>query len=96
MSKPIIPKRCEKVWRALLLAKWPRVLDLIRATDQSCAGRKLREIRELNPGLVLERTRRGATGSHYKEFEVNLDWGKPQPGQTGMLDLDDIREGVRK
>lgn len=62
MSKPVpnVPRRCRKVYDAMLLRNWHplddpeawmREIDLINATGQSCAGVKLRELRGLNPGI---------------------------------------------
>lgn len=61
MGKPVpnVPRRCRKVYDAMLLRNWHplddpeawmREIDLINATGQSCAGVKLRELRRLNPG----------------------------------------------
>ena len=95
MSKPIIRGGCRRAYEATKHLWWFRIKDLIDYTGHPCDERKLRYLREDNPGLYLER-KRVNDGHWWMEFKINPEWGKPQPGQTGMLDLDDIREGVRK
>jgi len=88
---PAIPKRCQNVYELLRLRGWSSNIDLQTMTGASSADRKLRELREMYPGLIEDRVRKGRSGVLYKEYRINPFYGATQPGQTVMMDLDDRR-----
>jgi hypothetical protein len=56
MTTFTVPARCQRVFD-LLAAVYPRKLrikDIIERTGHPCDERKLRELREANPGLIAQ------------------------------------------